>query len=99
MLSTLMVSDWPGEELQELSTCTLAAPGAPTRAPPQGHFKGFPPESCSCACCTVQPDNTCNMPGPQHWKHEACTCARVRMWPCKASGSVKKAPLRSCSAN
>jgi len=34
--------------------------------------KSYPPESCSCACCVVQPAGSCGMPGPQHWKHHAC---------------------------
>eukprot|EP00746_Dinoflagellata_sp_MGD_P008402 gnl/MRDRNA2_/MRDRNA2_116801_c0_seq1.p1 gnl/MRDRNA2_/MRDRNA2_116801_c0~~gnl/MRDRNA2_/MRDRNA2_116801_c0_seq1.p1 ORF type:complete len:128 (+),score=17.33 gnl/MRDRNA2_/MRDRNA2_116801_c0_seq1:63-446(+) len=33
----------------------------------------YPPESCSCGCCIVQPDGGCGMPGPQHWKHHGCT--------------------------
>ncbi len=33
----------------------------------------YPPESCSCACCVVQPNASCGMPGPQHWKHHSCT--------------------------
>ena len=62
----------------------------------------FPPDSCSCACCTVQPDNSCNMPGPQHWKHQACTyglCGNAHIRGKKGNLYVQKKKKEFCLAH
>merc|ERR1719160_1398717 len=63
--------------LQALTTAFAVSVSSSSRsfleAVGQAHKAGYPPESCSCGCCIVQPDGGCGMPGPQHWKHNTCT--------------------------